>query len=446
MSQLLKLLRFDFAFFATDNVEFIARSWETEYWSAHQSHGIDHFSFVPNSELCAATTAGICEATIEAVRSSSFFTFTPRLLESSGFCDATLGKSIQVSNLVQRWRRLTGSKGFVDVSGSDKLIQLRDDKVTSVLVDLSAPPLSASYPQLVTAAKITLYSLNVYPSSKRTIVWNLFERTFVVSRSSTPWKEIEPLLTQLNVVPSRFTIQPLTNLQSMITKRDSDVIALSKRSAPALTADQESFKFTKLKTELEFYEQSPSEGLRVQYWLGHLKENRRTAAMGGLNTNEINLIGTWIAMISKAMKRRHEALLILEDTVQVHRNFRELITTTAKSVSADWVMIYLGGKQRHWESEWVAPLAQNVVLGQGGTLGSFAVLIRDTIFVDLLHHLSRGDLPVDVGALSAVCRTYRTRCFTVTPSIFIMPEKGEGEDDWAQYRWDKPSAYHRTGK
>ena len=429
IAQLLGKLRYDMAFFAAESVRFRTRGWELEYWQGAQQHGVQFLSMVPQRSACGSSRAGLCDASVEAVRSSAFFAVVPALLEATGFCDTRLPGPQQFSNLVQRWGRRQPKLGglIIDIQRGDDVLDLRLGLRRTTLVDLSGPPLDDSAPLHVSAADIGLPAMNLY-SSHQPLMWGLFERSFVLSATAATWREIEMALSARDLVPSRFPLEDASVVAETVAQRERDAAALAKLGAPEIPANKTA-PLAPVTTEHDFLVGAHSEAARRQYW------RAQPGQSGGLAQQQLQVLATWIALLHKAMKRRLAAVLVLEDTVQLHVDFSAIMTRVRAALPADWVLVYLGGELADGGA-W-AEAARDVdvlVRGRGSTLGSYAVLVREGVYAELLHHLTRADMPVDVGALNAVCRAHAAHCYTTTPSLFAPPR--------LPAQWD-PAKYHR---
>ena len=56
----------------------------------------------------------------------------------------------------------------------------------------------------------------------------------------------------------------------------------------------------------------------------------------------------------------------------------------------------------------------------GSSVGSHATGIHRSVIPALLHEAMRFDLPLDVGALCKVKRSFADKCFTMLPNLVIQ--------------------------
>ena len=422
--QLLQRIGFDFAFVSADAVRFKAPGWAWTYWSANRQYNMSHFTLVTDGTACAQVQPGMCHAAIEAVRVSSFFTFAPQMVLACGLCDTRLPLDQQFTQLARRWGRLHGAAAqIVDIMGSDAFIELRDDVPRSLVLDVSGPALAAGVPIAVREADLRLEPLAVYATSGLTRAWGLFERSFVMSGNSAPWREIEEHLIALGLVPSRYVVQEQKILQLLLARQSDTVRTLSTQPDVVLPSARAPRRSSEMSSDRDFCLDTATEASRRMYW--------EASKSGNMTTEQLADVGAWIGILQKAMKRTLSALLVLEDTVLISRDFRKTMDVVGKVVPPDWDIIYLGGNIMHSQgTKGTSPTLTRVI---GCMQGAFAVIVRDSVYADLLHHLSRADMPVDVGALSAVCRQPARHCYAVVPPLFVMPNTpGWDAQDYAR--------------
>ncbi|HKD80559.1 MAG TPA: glycosyltransferase family 25 protein [Candidatus Angelobacter sp.] len=97
-----------------------------------------------------------------------------------------------------------------------------------------------------------------------------------------------------------------------------------------------------------------------------------------------------LSAVQEAAARGCESLLIFEDDVELHPQFRALFSHFMSQVPADWDALYFGGIHR---SDPV-PLAENVVRLQE-TNSTFAYVLRKSIFKAFIELNEAANAPVD---------------------------------------------------
>ena len=147
-----------------------------------------------------------------------------------------------------------------------------------------------------------------------------------------------------------------------------------------------------------------------------------TASTYFLADYQVDAIGAWMRMIHKAILRKVSGLAIVEENVLVHKNTASLVSSIAKQLPKDWLLLFLGGivpSTPGGASE--ESYSANLVQSRGRTQGSWGVIIRAELFPFILQHLERADLPIDIGALSFACHENPDQCFTAVPPLFVPP-------------------------
>jgi len=109
--------------------------------------------------------------------------------------------------------------------------------------------------------------------------------------------------------------------------------------------------------------------------------------------------------VREARDRRYESLLIFEDDVELHPEFRNLFPEWMAQVPADWDAIYFGGIHRSQP----AAAAPNVVRLLE-TNSTYAYALRRTVFDAFLSINERSQLPVDETA-KVLQRQFKFYCF-----------------------------------
>lgn len=136
--------------------------------------------------------------------------------------------------------------------------------------------------------------------------------------------------------------------------------------------------------------------------------------------------GTWgymrsyEAILEQALIDQLDSLLVLDDDVILHKDFRALFAAVAAELPDDWMVLQLGTLQYNWTREWVKTRSPHLYSTNGSAVGSHAVGLRFEAFPYVLDHVKRMDLPFDIGALSATTRAFADRCFVITPNLAVQ--------------------------
>jgi len=170
----------------------------------------------------------------------------------------------------------------------------------------------------------------------------------------------------------------------------------------------------KLKGSFDFYFNYPSQAARTS----HLEESagekaiRSAGAWGYLKSYDL--------ILEAALKDGVRSLLVFDDDIQLHHQFAELFAKSMEELPEDWMIVQLGTMQYHWEPPWMDRYSPHLYKTNGSAIGSHAVGMRASVFPALLDHVRRFDMPFDIGALSAVVKSFADRCFIITPNLAIQ--------------------------
>lgn len=164
------------------------------------------------------------------------------------------------------------------------------------------------------------------------------------------------------------------------------------------------------------------------------KYNRKKIASAGALGN----LKSIISIIKDAKLKKYQKILLLEDDVIFHKQFRDLFHDAVTQVP-EWKLLYFGAND---------PYAKNIdkklkfYKCSRSTCGSFAVAIDLSVFDELLREAEKIDWPIDSGALvSVICR--HNNCFTLFPNLIICDvttstiRKGRNMKEFAyRVNWD----------
>lgn len=164
-----------------------------------------------------------------------------------------------------------------------------------------------------------------------------------------------------------------------------------------------------------------------QFYLDYANETARIAFVEQQNRRKaIATPGAWGLLLSmgkvveRAVVEGWPSLLILEDDALFHKDTTELFDHMLAQLPVDWAILQLGAMQLHWEHDWITRHSDNLYKCNGSSIGAHAVGLRQEVLPALLKACRARTLPFDIGALHAVKRRYRHRCFTCLPNLVIQ--------------------------
>lgn len=96
---------------------------------------------------------------------------------------------------------------------------------------------------------------------------------------------------------------------------------------------------------------------------------------------QIGCLKSHKAVVEDALKNNYESILIFEDDITICQDFSSRLSHCSEDMVSDWDSLYLGGTFFHNQPVQVSKyLYKNV-----GTFGTFAFVLRKTIFSELLQ-------------------------------------------------------------
>ena len=110
------------------------------------------------------------------------------------------------------------------------------------------------------------------------------------------------------------------------------------------------------------------------------------------------------------------------------------------------MVFYLGALQYHWDDKFIEWYSDELYFPRGSALGSHAVVIRRSAFLWILRYAKQMSLPIDDGALSAVCHKFPRRCVVAYPNLVIQDSSLESTIQSSKLHgtdfWNRSSRFH----
>jgi GR25 family glycosyltransferase involved in LPS biosynthesis len=95
-------------------------------------------------------------------------------------------------------------------------------------------------------------------------------------------------------------------------------------------------------------------------------------------------------IIERAKLLGYESVMIFEDDIVLHDQFKELLAECLNDLPADWDMLYFGGSHREKPS----PVNEHI-LRVNKTLTTHGYIVRNTMFDKVIDNFKNLDNPVD---------------------------------------------------
>ena len=151
---------------------------------------------------------------------------------------------------------------------------------------------------------------------------------------------------------------------------------------------------------------------------------------------------TWEKIIENAIKLKHERIIIMDDDVICHQNIVNMYNNwfQTSKIRREAKIILLGASQHSFKN---INLQNLKYYHPKKTDGSFAVILHNSIFVELLQLLKTHQKLVDSHCLRDLYKKYYDNCFVITPNLIIADVKqsdireSRNQNEMANiFRWD----------
>lgn len=268
---------------------------------------------------------------------------------------------------------------------------------------------------------------------------DMFDRIYVMNLDRRPdrWKNVRRQVQRHKIRTHRF---PAVDGYREVVKRDwEQYFARPLQTVPAGIEPLHSFteKFTRYHHYVA----------RIQFM--EEKFNRKAVQSPGAYGYALS----YIAILEEAVRKSFHRILIFDDDILLHRDFRKAFSEGIPRLPADWYLIMLGAMQHNWDP-WISWVNDTFYRCHGSSVASHAVGIDRKMFLPLLWYARRLDLPIDEGALFHIQNVYSEKCFVWYPNLAIQDTsesdistsamKSAETNRWLKlFRWD-PELYKNT--
>ncbi len=489
---------FDFAFKIDDDILFKKRGWDTLYIEAAAASGYDHLchrnwqhftglkrrnnpNYAPPPPHIDAS--GKCETIVGVWECDGcLFTFSPAMIQRIGYCDEAnfpIRGQWHIDYSVRATRAgFNDPQHFYDARDSNQYIDLQANKPTY----RCSLPWGDAYKKTKDPAELERRErvmrdesrIFVPEPAKQVASGNPTAAVPVTAASKPAQPAVGAAATPAIVKRKLLTVnQAFGKVYVMNLDRRPDRLALVDRQAkklgiqytrvPAVDgatkphidefqayAKQKLVDFPegarKLTKSKDFYQNYDSPVARTAFMEQKLKAKaiRSAGAWGYLKS--------YIAVLQDALAAEHESILILDDDPLFHKNFPVLFDAAMRELPKDWKIVQLGALQYDWGEDWITQHSQHLYRCNGSSVGSHATGIHRSVIPALLHEAMRFDLPLDIGALCKVKRSFADKCFTMLPNLIIQDttesdiassdvQQAEGQKRANVYRWKLEDYY-----
>jgi len=191
-----------------------------------------------------------------------------------------------------------------------------------------------------------------------------------------------------------------------------------------LNLDREPDKYLKTKKQLDLFDIkhirfSGVDGNSIEItnnW-DNVKKNINFKPGSGLIENKFayGCLLSHQKIIQHAKKHNYKKILILEDDVLIHQNFKNEIQKL-KNLPTNWKMIYFGTSQYNWDN--LKYLDFGFYLANK-SLGTFAYAIDSSIFDDIITTSNCKQKSIDNYLGNDIQKKYYNDCYVFNPNIII---------------------------
>ncbi|MBL8704457.1 MAG: glycosyltransferase [Rhodospirillales bacterium] len=487
---------FDFAFKIDDDILFKKRGWDTLYIEAAFASGYPHLchrnwqhftglkrrtnpNWAPPPPHIDAS--GKCETIVGVWECDGcLFTFSPEMIQKVGYCDEAnfpIRGQWHIDYSVRAARAgFNDPTHFYDARDSNQYIELQANKPTY----RCSLPWGDAYKKTKDPAELERRdrvmrdeSRIFVPEPSKQVASGNPTAAVPVTASSKPAPAAAasgPAIVKRKLLTVN---QAFSKVYVMNLDRRPDRLALVDRQArklgiqytrvPAVDGSAkphiDEFQAYAKQKLVDFPEGARRLTKSKDFYQGYDSPVARTAFVEQkLKAKAIRSAGAWgylksyIAILQDAIAAGHESILILDDDPLFHKNFPVLFDAAMRELPKDWKIVQLGALQYDWGEDWIAKHSQHLYRCNGSSVGSHATGIHRSVIPALLHEAMRFDLPLDVGALCKVKRSFAEKCFTILPNLIIQDttesdiassdvQQAEGQKRANVYRWKLEDYY-----
>jgi len=165
---------------------------------------------------------------------------------------------------------------------------------------------------------------------------------------------------------------------------------------------------------IDFYIHPPCQVARVA------QLEQRSVSKAIASAGAWGYMRSYRTILEQSLADQVETLLVFDDDVLFHRDFEALFAQVAEELPEDWLVLQLGTLQYNWEQPWFDPVSNHLYRTNGAAIGSHAVGMRFEAIPSILDHVSRMDMPFDIGAMSAFTQAFPEQCFIALPNLAIQ--------------------------
>lgn len=159
-----------------------------------------------------------------------------------------------------------------------------------------------------------------------------------------------------------------------------------------------------LKNDINAKRWSAIDGSTIEFMATYLKYKKQMIT----KPQELACALSHIEIIKDAKSKGYDRILILEDDVYLHKNFKQLITTIP-----DADIVYLGATQQKWFEDEGSPYYKS-----RESLGTFAMVIKSTMFQVILDTWEKTPWTIDKMYSEHIqAQPNKYHCVTMFPNL-----------------------------
>lgn len=235
---------------------------------------------------------------------------------------------------------------------------------------------------------------------------SVFERVVVLNLDRRPdrWEKVSARMARAGIEAERFSA----------VDGGSPAVAEEHAAYAAKPLHTVAPELPKINFSIDLYMRYVSQMARI----AHLEARSGKKAIA--SAGAWGYLRSYEAILERSLASQDETLLVFDDDIVLHKNFRRLFDEAISELPPDWLIVQLGTLQYNWNEPWARWRTPQLYQTNGAAIGSHAVGMRFEILPYLLDHTKRMDMPYDIGPLSAATCAFRDRCFVIYPNLAIQ--------------------------
>jgi len=403
---------FDYGFKVEDDVIFLKKGWEKLYIDAIVDSGYQHICYlnlkhrktlIEEQHLSPLLDPPFYDKSQKLVAyvdvwngDGPFWTFTKEMIERVGFCDEDnfpirgqwhIDLSLRLSRA-----GFTSIEHFYDAVGSNRYITLQVAQNRKNYK--AALPWGAAYKKTKEHAEL-IRRYDVMKNDSRIFVGRPFRLKERERRN------------QLETKSRSFLIKAF----SVTSEFDQWQSFNSPARSPGISFDRE---------KIVDVNQEPYRSIYQSLMIHQQHHVFANNSIKVASPEAFSYSYTFLKTLKSALRDGTESLVLLNDGMRFHRNFKGLLNKISSQLPENWMIVFLdadnlgkvGSVDRH---------SKNLSYFSGKLLKTNSFMIRRTAFLRLIWYAMSFESSLEQGSLARLCLDFPKSCFVARPSL-VRPD------------------------